>query len=370
MNGIKTYGIKILAIAAAVGGGAAATSCLEDDVNTILVDPSDPAQGGNSGGHPGGDKPGKPVSHDLRFYMAGLRHPDSGEWPRLTGSGAEQNAWVEIDGESAAAEFVNSDDPGALPFKADIALLVDNSDSMDEENDAIAAGIGTWTAMLAEGGVDARYAVVGHSENGTINGATDFSTAENLEAFFNFMSGQRRTAHFSGPGSDRLEREAGRYPTLNTECCVLALRFGNDQLSFRDDAERVYVSFTDEPNQPYGNAEYSVEWLRGNWGAGMGEAHTVYSAPEPTDYTQLVSEPARSLSDLTGGTVTYTDERLTDFSLTDFAVTEALTHAYTARIADVSRYMDGETHQVTITIRSTDGKVNGTKRIPVIFSKD
>jgi len=100
MNGIKTYGIKILAIAAAVGGGAAATSCLEDDVNTILVDPSDPAQGGNSGGHPGGDKPGKPVSHDLRFYMAGLRHPDSGEWPRLTGSGAEQNAWVEIDGES------------------------------------------------------------------------------------------------------------------------------------------------------------------------------------------------------------------------------------------------------------------------------
>lgn len=362
-------------MAAALGTGAAMTSCLEDDVNTILVDPSDPAQGGSgNGGNNGGGgttKPGVPVSYDLRFYMAGLRHPDSGEWLRLLGSGKSgQNAWVKIDGKNAKAEFINSaDDPSAYPFKADIALLVDNSDSMEEENDAIAAGIGAWTRMLGEAGLDARYAVVGHSEEGTINGATDFSTAENLTSFFNFRSGQDRTAHFSGAGSDRLQREAGLYPTLNTECCMLALRFGNEQLSFRDDAERVYLSFTDEPNQPYGNADYSIDWLPGNWKAGMGEVHTIYSAAEPEEYITLISEPSRALSDRTGGTVTYTDEHLSDVTLTMLEVSDALTHSYIARLANVAPYCDGKEHKVTITVKSADGKVTGEKTIPVVFKK-
>ena len=366
-------GTKIIAIAAAIGIGAAASSCLEDDVNTILVDPAAPSQGSNgSSGRPGGaDKPGLPVSYDLRFYMTGLRHPDSGEWTRLRGTGtAEQNAWVEIDGKNVSAGFINNDDPEAVPLKADIALLVDNSESMAEENDAIAACVDDWTAMLDNAGIAARYAVVGHSEEGTINGATDFSTASNLSAFFNFLSGSDRTAHFGGSGSDRLQREAAGYPRLNTECCMLALRFGNDQLSFRDDAERVYFSFTDEPNQPYGNAEYSVDWLPGNWKAGMGEVHTVYSAPEPTEYIALVSEPARLLSDRTGGTVTYADERLSGVTLSMLEVSDALTHSYTARLADVAPYIDGKEHQVKIIVRTADGKVSATKTIPVIFTKD
>lgn len=365
--------INILAIAAAIGSGAALTSCLEDDVNTILVDPSDPSQGGTGvPGTPGGsDKPGVPVSYDLRFIMSGLRHPDTGEWTRLAGTGkAGQNAWAAIDGKNAIVEFINSDDPGATPLAADIALLVDNSESMEEENDAIAAGIADWTAMLADAGIDARYAAVGHSEQGTINGATDFSTAENLAAFFNYLDGSDRTAHFSGIGSDRLQREAAGYPTLNTECCMLALRFGNDQLTFREGAERVYLSFTDEPNQPYGNAEYSADWLTDNWKAGMGEVHTIYSAPEPTEHIALISEPARLLSDRTGGTVTYTDENLGGVTLSMLEVSEALTHAYTARFANVAPYADGKEHQVTITVRTPDGKVAGTKTIPVVFSKD
>lgn len=371
-------GIKILAIAAAAATGVATSSCLEDDVNTILVDPADPAQGanggnngGNGGNNGGGNKPGKPVSYDLRFYMTGLRNPDNGEWLRLVGSGsAGQNARVKIDGKETKTEFINSDDPEATVFKADIALLVDNSESMEEENDAIAAGIREWTHALDVPGLDVRYAAVGHSEEGTINGATDFSTAENLVSFFNYRSGRDRTAHFSGPGSDRLQREAEAYPTLNTECCMLALRFGDEQLSFREDAERVYISFTDEPNQPYGNAEYSADWLLDNWKRRMGEVHTVYSAEEPTEWISLISEPARLLSDRTGGTVTYTDPAMSGFSLAGYSLSDALTHSYIAHFPNIAEYCDGKAHQVEITAYWADGSVAGKKLITTVFTED
>ncbi len=371
-------GIKILAMAAVIAYGAALTSCLEDDVNTILIDPEDPAQGGGShsggsgGGNPGTGKPGKPVSYDLRFIMTGLKNPTDGDWLRLHGTGSDaRNAWVEIDGQDAQVEFINPDSPDAGRFKADIALLVDNSESMEEENDAIAAGIAEWTQMIEAGGVDARYAVVGHSENGTINGATDFSTAENLEMFFNYKSGAARTSHFGGAGSDRLETVAGRYPRLNTECCMLAFRFGNNELTFRDDAERVYINFTDEPNQPYGNKEYSVDWLTDNWHAGMGEVHTVYSAPEPGlgEYTILYNEPARCLSDRTGGTVTYTNETFSDITLAGLGFSEALIHSYIARLKNVAPYMDNEGHTVRIRVRNSDGQEQ-VKSIRVIFDAE
>lgn len=377
MNGSKINCIKILAMAAAIGCGATLTSCLEDDVNTILIDPDDPAQSG--GGRPGGgndDGTGKPgtgtiVSYDLRFFMAELKDRATGEWPRLLGTGnSARNAWVEIDGKDAKVEFINPDDDGAEPLKADIALLVDNSESMDEENDAIAAGLGAWVRQLEAGGIDARYAAVGHSEEGTINGATDFSTAENLEIFFNYKHGSDRTAHFGGTGSDRLEEAAARYPRLNTECCMLALRFADAELSFREGAERVYINFTDEPNQPYGNHDYSIDWLTDHWHSTMGEVHTVYSAPEPqpSEYTALYSEPSRSLSDRTGGTVTYTDERFSNVSLADLEFCESLTHGYIARLKNVAPYVDGKRHRVVIRVNDADGRAH-SKAIGVIFKK-
>lgn len=368
-----------MAIAAAIAGCGSLTSCLDDDVDTIMAVPDDPAHAGatgngkpgNGGDGQGGNQPGHGtiVGYEFSFYMAELRHPQTGEWLMLEGTNSKhQNAWVNIDGDMVEVEFVNADDPANdLTLKADIALLVDNSDSMEEENDAIAASVAEWTQRLSAAGVDARYAVIGHSEEGTINGATDFSGAANLVTFFNYMTGSKRSAHFGGTGGDRLQRAAAKYPRLSTECCMLALRFANDQLSFREDAERVFISFTDEPNQPYQNAEYSVEWLTKNWFAPMGEVHTIYSAEDTGLYTPLLVEPARMLSDLTGGTVTYTNESLSDVDLTRLEFSESLGHSYVAKLKDISKYMDTKTHLLVINVMSADGMVTASKTMRMMF---
>ena len=64
------------------------------------------------------------------------------------------------------------------------------------------------------------------------------------------------------------------------ECGVAALRMADENFAFRTGANRVYVDFTDEPSQPNGKEEFTVEYVNpvnNNWPTTKGTIHTVYS---------------------------------------------------------------------------------------------
>lgn len=120
---------------------------------------------------------------------------------------------------------------------------------------------------------------------------------------------------------------------------------------------RIYVNFTDEPNQPGGYTRNSVEFFKdqANWNTAQGTVHTVYSGSH--NYT---NEAPWLLSEYTGGTTLYASSTFTGVSLSDLPVTGAMTNSYIIKFLDTSDLTDG-THTVVVTILSKDGSVRAEK---------
>ena len=117
------------------------------------------------------------------------------------------------------------------------------------------------------------------------------------------MTGVRRTKGFIGTESEitLYNEEKGNYRTGGgdaLECGMAALRFATDLFSFRKNANRIFVNFTDEPNQNNKIDRFSVESLLTDWDTTLGTIHTVYSASKNSDK----NESNRLMSEYTGGT--------------------------------------------------------------------
>lgn len=109
-----------------------------------------------------------------------------------------------------------------------------------------------------------------------------------------------------------------------------------------------------------------------NWNPANGTVHTVYSGYQQSYWTYSEENPAL-MSTYTGGTVLYATSSFTDtetgnpVTLESLPVTGAMQNSYIIRFTNVKDYMDGQPHEVKVTVISADGTVKAEKTYWVIF---
>ena len=310
----------------------------------------------------------------MRINMTGVKNSTDIDWLKLYGTGlSNQNVWVEIDGKPKGIEVINVTEGEGTEVIADIVFIVDNSGSMGQEAEAINRDIMAWAEQLEAGGLNARFAIVGYWE-GPILGARNFCNASELKEYLDYGYGTERTKHFGGEDASTLQSKAANYGVSGYhECGAGAIRFANDCFNFRNGATRIYINFTDEPNQPNGNAGFSVKFFedQANWPAAQGTVHTVYSEYK-YDYTNWnYNESPWYISDYTGGTTQFIQSNASDLDLNQITVTGAILHSYIIRLKDVGEFInDGITHEVHLTILSQEGEnqVRAEKTFEVMFN--
>ena len=356
----------------------AMTSCKSDDepevpVNTSGI-PSDdlasenPSIGSATTSIPNMQYTVEPDGDDaiIRLDMTGIQQAGSYDWMRLVGTAQDgQNVWLSVDGKPKGISVYNNadDNANAQVLSADLVFLVDNSGSMSQEANAIARDIKEWAVKLAASSLDIKFACVGYSEYGTINGAINFTDVESLSAFLDRYTGTSRTTGFVGEDAEILKNAADAMQRVYDECGGMALRYADANLTFRPGSNRIYVNFTDEPNQPNSNEDYSVEFFadQANWSTNQGTVHTVYSASPSFTERPLYREYPWRISEYTGGTILYASSNFSGVTLDSLPVTGAMTNSYVIRFTNVREFMDGNDHEVKITVLSTDGETRAER---------
>lgn len=309
--------------------------------------------------------------------FTGVKGTD-GNYINLVGTdgGANQNIWLTIDGKQKSIKIVNAGADKSKKSQADVVFLIDDSGSMDEEADSVAAQVVAWSKVLAQV-VDTRFGVVGYGDGYYgIDGAMDMNVIDSLDYFMNSRErwgspvyGVYRTMGFWGNNAEKFESIIGKEGPYayngygSDECGALALHFADEQFSFRDGANRIYLNFTDEPNQPYGTAKWSVESVNPqnaemyDWTADRGTIHTIFSE-DPTwyaGYWDSYNECPWLMSDYTGGTKIFAPSNFKDVSLGEIEVTGAITSTYIVRFNITPDLHTGQ-HTLTITIKDKNGQ--------------
>lgn len=306
-----------------------------------------------------------------RLDMTGIMNPYTHEWLDLYGTGIpEQNVWMSLDGNPKGILVKNHSEDGTISRKFDLVFLVDNSGSMREESDALARDIINWANNLTNSGIDIQFGCVGYSEYGYVNGGIDFTNQSGLSNFLNYGTGTARTQHFGGANASNLEYYADIYGEVSGECGVMALRFANDYFSFRSGAYRIYVNFTDEPNQPSYQNGWSVEYLNpsyGNWTPQQGTVHTVFSGSTIFSHQTGYCEKPWLMSEYTGGTILYASSSFTGISLNDLPVTGAMQHSYSIYFTIPESLKDGQYHRLLVTVLSQDQAVRAERNFTIRF---
>lgn len=305
----------------------------------------------------------------VNMSMTGIYDKLSDSWLSLNGTETSaQNIWLEIDGipRSIKAER-NAESRSSSKKALDLVFLVDNSGSMSEEADTIAAEIESWATELSAM-FDLKLGCVGYAEY-DLSGALDMGPPSDLFDFLNRDEGTYRTKGYAGVRASTLEAlvETDNYYT-GGECGAAALHFADKNFTFRSGANRLYVNFTDEPNQPNGNVDYSVESVSQNlWGAHQGTIHTVFSDEYYPTYPEewwtavaLYDEKPWLMSEYTGGEILFAPSDFEGISLHSLPVTDALRNSYNVKFHFTEDLKNG-THTVKITILSPDKKVKAVR---------
>lgn len=258
------------------------------------------------------------------------------------------------DGKEVPMTVVPKDD-NTEQVTVDLVFAVDNSGSMGQEADGIAEKIVAFAQLLAKSGVDARFAVVG--VNGDVTGAFDFGTADAMDKYLKMGSGTRRTKHFGS--NAKLEKAAkglrSSYPS--EENGIAAIKFANDHLTWRKDAQRIFISFTDEPTHPSTrNAPWSTTKATCDaWTPTSGNVHTVWSGSSlgRMRWREGRAENPAELSRCTGGVVMSVRRDAKDLDLTTLPMTEALTQSV---IVEYESADPAAKHDVVVVVKGTNSE--------------
>lgn len=309
----------------------------------------------------------------LYIYLPGIKNPDTGEWLSYSdgSDGNVRNFYVKIDDEDQIIDIDHPENEDGKRMPTDLTFLVDNSGSMSEEADYVAKYIIEWSQWLESDGQDVQFGVVGFSIDGTINGALDLTTAQRLNNYLNYnnRTGTDRTMYFT----DTRMRDAAASYKVNDECGILALRYADANMSFRSDSYRAYVIFTDEPNQPNYNMDYSVSWFeksKNNWDSNKGAIYTFYSANDSFTETLGSKENYKWLKEYTGGEYVVTDTKLSGLNYKNIDFYKGLEFAGIINI-DIPSSMIGYSYPIMLTFISADNSAvaQQTFYVPLVVSE-
>lgn len=305
-----------------------------------------------------------------RFSLAGINA--NGEWLELHGTMEEnQNVWLKINGVEKGVKVYNGTEVvtrAVSKAKADVVFLVDNSGSMDQEANKVAEEIIRWSEKLSQT-MDVKFGCVG-IDHDYVNGAINITDVYTLSDYLNVYGGVDRTQHYGQsmetPPSDweSLRFKARAYSDAGGECGGIMLHFADQNFNFREGANRFYVYFTDEPNQPGGNPWWSVLSVDSTsehymWSASKGVIYTVFSdsSAKPENWTNwLNKENPYLFSTATGGTIISTSASF-NISLDELPVTGAITQSFIFAFNIDEEMKVGEKYDVDITIYYPEGTV-------------
>jgi len=242
------------------------------------------------------------------------------------------NFFVEEDGILQSFKITRVDISNVL--QADVVFTVDNSGSMSTEADAVAEGIIAFAQQLEASGLDVRFGCVGYY--GSVSGAINFTTAEELESYLNERNGSPRTGtsrtrDFAGPDSAALHIAASSFASgVGGENGVVGTFFADSMFNWRSGASRQFINFTDEPTQPGGIEQWGTAYMCEQL-SGKVNIHTVFSQDTmcyASDWNNLVDERPWWMSECTGGTMVFVSTDASDLDLSSLPVVGVMSNSY------------------------------------------
>ncbi len=286
----------------------------------------------------------------IRVSLLGIINPATGQPIEFAGN---QNIYVTEDNTLKGIKLTRVSANNSLGV--DIVFAVDNSGSMFEEADSIAAKIIAFANTLQASGLNLRVGCVGY--NGPVTGALDLTAPESLRVYLNRSTGTNRTVGFGGANAQALQQAAqGQNAGVFGENGIVGIRFADSLFAWRQGAQRVYVNFTDEPTQPGQRAWYSTDGFLTSWNNQRGTIHTVWSGGDTTwTETPLVSEKPWRLSIGTGGTIKVIRSDARDLDLTTLPVTLALQNSWLVEFRSANPNVP-HTLKITVKTNSADGE--------------
>jgi len=285
-----------------------------------------------------------PQGTRIKINLQGLIDPTTNQPLTLmydANNPQNSNVFVDEDGKVKGLKVTKVSSNNIL--KADLVFIVDNSGSMSEEADSVAASIIEFANFLQVSGLDAKFGIVGYTSG--VNGAINFTDAQSISAYLNRASGTSRTRGFAGTDSVSLETRSYTFGYTPGENGVIAAIFADSVFNWRSDAQRVFINFTDEPTQSDGNMWNNA--MGCNLLGGKATVHTVFSQ-DSTAYTwSSTRERPWDLSLCTGGTNLFIPSSAAGLDLKNLPVAGALSNSYLVEYVAGST---GTTHTVKITI--------------------
>ena len=258
------------------------------------------------------------------------------------------------DGKEVPLTVVPRDD-NAEKVAIDVVFDVDNSGSMGQEADSIAEKIIAFAQLLAKSGLDARFGVVG--QNGNITGAFNLGSADAMEAYLAKEKGVQRTMHFGDDAKLSTLGQATRAKYPSAENGISGIQFANANFSWRPEAQRIFINFTDEPTQPNKSRSpwSTTEATCSAWTPTSGNVHLVWSGSSLSSarWTKDRDENPAELSKCTGGVVMSVRSDAKDLDLTTLPMTEAL------RSSVIVEYESADPeaqHDVVVVVKGTDSE--------------
>jgi len=283
----------------------------------------------------------------IRVNLAGIFNPTTDDPEDLTNC---RSVYLEEDGEVRELRVTNITVEDDSPV--DLVFTVDNSGSMGQEADAVAAGILAFAQQLETAGLDIRFGCVGY--NGDPNGGINFTDAAGLDAYLNRpgASGTGRTVGWGGADSAALATADGAWGTLGWENGVVAVLFADSAFDWRDGIRRHYMNFTDEPTQPNGIFRWSTENMC-DLLSGEATVHTVFSEDPSGSWTALQNEAPWEMSACTDGAVVFIQSDASDLDMERLAqVSIMITHRH---ILEFISPNSSAVHDVKILVRLYNG---------------
>ena len=262
------------------------------------------------------------TSRCVQINISGLINPNTGDpFTPIP----NKNIFIVEDGKPQGFTLVKVDESSVA--LADVVFTIDNSGSMYEEADAIAAGIIAFAKELETTGLDIRFGCVGYW--GNVSGAINLTSAEKLEEYLNRngVTGTSRTVGFSGPDSADLMAAAPFFGPGGGENGVDAIFFADSVFSWRSGAQRHFINFTDEPTQPNGDSVYSTDAMCADV-AGRAAVHSVFSSDTGWAESPLVSEHPWRMAECTGGTQVFVAPDASDLDLSQLPIVGFLSNSY------------------------------------------
>jgi hypothetical protein len=265
----------------------------------------------------------------LQLNILDLRHPQTNMPIKLNYNSDQpelSNIFIAEDGLIKGLKISQANPENVKVI--DIVFAVDNSASMEQENDIIAPNIIDFANFLLNSGLDVRFAVVGYVAR--VSGALNFTDLNTLTEFLTKGWGVERTRGFGGHDSTALANNSYLFadgtdaPTVQNG--IVGILFADTYFNWRTNASRVFINFTDDGIHSNGE-KWNIEHLCRSI-AGKATVHSVFSQDTSlVAWSNLVEKPWQ-MSECTGGSSLFVQPNQNLLNLASLPVTQVLKNSY------------------------------------------